>query len=291
MPIVERALHLSNNGTQAVDDRRWLQTLYGSLEGPLSAAALYPSKGAGNTVDIAPGSYVVNSSQADQGAYIVQTEGVTTINLTPFTVDRTDQIIARVYDEATGDGQSLAAIEVLEDVDGGTVLPNNSVIIASIFVAGGQSYGTDSVIDQRNATLTLLNTDNDGAGSSLLYFGDYNSTTPTPSGVSTDLPFIGGSFEASTGQLYKISMNFGTWITASFTSAEFAIRLNWTNALGNPSVYTHVFTTWDNVDETSATYIQGNLTGTVDVSVSVLPQGTLTKDDQNAPLQVWVEKA
>lgn len=94
--------------------------------------------GANFSVDVSAGSCcLLGTSQTDQGMYLMRNTAVVNavVPATPGSGTRTDSVIAHVYDpQAGGAAGNVWAIEVIS----GTVLPTNSLGLATIARAAGE---------------------------------------------------------------------------------------------------------------------------------------------------------
>jgi len=129
--------------------------------------------GANFSVDISAGSAAIpGTSQADQGTYLVRSTALVNLaaSATPAAV-RTDSVVAHVKDPNAGGvaGDTWA----LEWVNGGTALPTDSLVLATIARAPGEA-----------AILTATITDKRPLGQ---LFSQVGTGPPPAKGVSGDI--------------------------------------------------------------------------------------------------------
>lgn len=129
--------------------------------------------GANFSVDIAIGACaILGNSQADQGMYLCRNTAV--VNLAATTTPaaaRTDSVIAHVKDPNAGGvaGDSWA----LEWINGGTAMPTDSLVLATVARAPGEA-----------AILTAAITDKRPLGT---LYGQVGTTPPPTRGVPGDI--------------------------------------------------------------------------------------------------------
>lgn len=160
----------------AQQDRTLFDALLTSA-GIMTEGALTVSQraaGANFSVDVSPGWCAINgSSIAYQGKYMCRSTAVENVTLSapPGTGSRTDSVYARVYDnQSDGSGQYLWALESIT----GTVLPANSLLLATVTRTAGEASVVNSVIHEGRALARAFNSDQVTTVNAIPGFGTYN---------------------------------------------------------------------------------------------------------------------
>lgn len=134
--------HRALNGALVVQDQN------GVLSGIIPADGVADwSTVSAMVLRIAPVKLVINNGVSDAlGPYLLVSDASTDITFDDGqpSVDRTDRVIARVYDDTNdGSGSTTGAIEYLKGQTGGsaTTLPTNSLLLYEVIVPAGTSAG------------------------------------------------------------------------------------------------------------------------------------------------------
>lgn len=168
---IESPLYLQTGSYSARQDRFLVDYLFteGVTDAPGGELLVTQrAAGANMSVDVAPGSAVIDGDDADlQGAYLVRvtsTENVA-IPAPPASGARVDVIVLRVYDSTTtGVGDETtdgAKIEVVSGVPSDTPItpdvPSTALALAAIWVQAGDASITDARITDRRAQVNHAN--------------------------------------------------------------------------------------------------------------------------------------
>ena len=147
---------LQSGSYPAEDDRRFLATIFGDLEGIIKAGDLAVSQrgaGANMSVDVAGGRAIINGDLSTyEGSYFVENRGVTNLAISASdpTNPRIDRVVAEVLNAEYTGASNLWRLRVITGTPAGSpvapAVPSNAISLATVAVAALASSITNANI-------------------------------------------------------------------------------------------------------------------------------------------------
>lgn len=252
MTTVTRALHLTDEGAQAADVRRFYAHMFGDSVGVFGTDLAVTEKSGtpDMSVDVADGfALCAGTESASQGSYIVENDGVQNVSIAAAdpTNDRHDLICAYVTDTDEGAGTSTAIIGATTGTPAASpsdpTAPDNSVVLARVVVPNAASSITNSDITDLRFTTTGQTRVGTITSERIVGYDTSNDATTLNPGY-TSVAGLSVTFTAHDGYAYEVIWDSGDWnhtaadtfvtfratgmpTTNYFASVEFTGNVGW----------------------------------------------------------------